>query len=373
MSLSAIILVSCGNFEASQHPDDFFRDGRGIASLDDLDGFVNSGHMNPLYREAEVTTVSGPLRLKTEPNSSAPSPSSGERQLQKGAKVYVYWPTDVNNNHIKIFHNNQTLWVTFKSSSGRQYVTLIQDLALPTVTTPGSGIVTIPSRPPVGGGDLVTTPSLGNTLAERTIRLTSSAITEAHAAIRAVSLAPAEVASCQFDPLIGNNSSFSNCYEKIVISRAFRDFIANHGHACAQSAAQTTFGQRPQKILFHTSGAGQVSRHRKVSGTGKKSMHATGQAFDLFAVTLQFSGNRTRKVVLHKNHTDGSDALERENHGFYWSYVNCWKERVRKHSSCNCSASKSGTITYLDNSAHHNHIHMSLPFCERSRFNVSCV
>ena len=373
LAITSVILVSCGNFEAAQHPDDIFREGRGLGSIQDLDRFVSGVHSNPKYRDAEVTTESTGLKLKVRPSSNSPSPANGPNTISKGTRVLVYWPTDINNNHIKIFYQQQTLWVTYRSSSGKKYITLLEELSVNTVTTAGAGIIKAPAAVPVTGGDLVTLPS---SLEVRRVTIPQTVLDEALMAVRKFSLTPANVPTCSFDPLIGNSSSGENCYERVVISQDFKNFVAQHGNSCAVKAAQETFSQRPKKVIFHTaysSGSlGQVRRDRKVSGSGKYSIHATGQAFDLFAMSLIFDSG-TRRVTLHKEKTDGSSTEERQNHSFYWKYVRCWQERIKQHSPCNCDSTLAGAITYLYDSAHHNHIHISLPFCERNSFNVSCV
>lgn len=371
---SLTVFVGCGGFKARQHPDDFFKDGRNISSFDELDAFMDSSQANPRFRKAEVTTQSGSLKLKMEPDPRAPTPPMSPDTLANGQEIEVFWPLDIVNNHIKILYAGQTFWVTYGSSKGGQYVTLLENLSIPKVSSLGSFVDVRSGEFGSNDGPTQITPPAGAlSFNIDSIFLPSSAIQEARTAIRAVHLEPIAVRSCNFDPLIGNNSSPNNCYEEIVISRDFRDFIAQHGYSCARQAAQNVFNQVPQKILFHSSYGGQVRRNRSVSGTLKKSIHSVGQAIDLFGVSLFFGSNNARKILLHKNQTDGSSPKERQNHRFYWGYVNCWRERIRSYAPCNCDSELSGAITYLQNSAHHNHVHMSLPLCERSRFNVSCV
>lgn len=382
IATSFIVFVSCGGFEAAQHPDDNFRYGRGISSADGFGNYINSHGQDPRFRRARVTTQSGPLRLKTEARSDASSPRSGRTELQKDDEVDVFWPTDIVNNHIKVYVDGRTLWVTHRSNGGREYVTLLEDIYLPESNPGNSGIVAAPNSPPFfgqmgpvtpaprpptsGGGD----PFIPSDL--RRISLSSTAINNARDAINSVRLSPADVQACSFDPVVGNNSGSNNCYERIVISSNFRNFVARHGNECAISAGQEAFGRRPSKILFHTSGAGQVNQNRTVGSSSTRSTHSTGQAFDLFAVSVFFGGS-SEKVIMHKDHTDGSSTAERRNHSFYWAFTNCWRARVQSHAACPCGGDRAGTLTYLDNSAHYNHLHMSLPMCNRSTYNVACI
>lgn len=375
------VLVSCGDFAVSQHPDDSFRYGRGIQSADNFGSYYNNQNVDPRFRRARVTTQSSPLRLKTEPRSDGPAPSSGPSSLARGSELEVFWPLDINNNHVKVRVQGHALWVTYRSSGGQEYVTLLEDIYLPETNVASSGTFTMPGVPAFGPqvtGNPTSAPGQGggNPFVPEDLNrvsLSANQIRQAHIAIGNVDLQAAEVQACTFDPAVGNNSGSNNCYNEIVISSAFRDFVARYGQQCAVSAAREAFGFSARKILFHSSSAGQVSPTRTVSGTSRLSTHATGQAFDLFAITA-YSDSGSRKVIMHRDQTDGSSTTERQNHTFYWSFARCWRQRVHDQAPCasSCGANV-GAMTYTDNSAHHNHLHMSLPMCNRGRYNVSCI
>lgn len=361
--LWAFILTGCGGaFKAAQHPDDSFEQGVGLQSPSDFHRYVQSQEQDPQFRKARVTTHSSALRLKTSPEATAPGPSSGRRLLNKGDQVSVFWPVDVVNNHIKVYVDNQTRWVTHKSRHGQIYITLLEDIYLPETPVRNSGVLTPPKR------EVIRDDHKHNL---KTIHLSSRAIKSAYEAIQSVQLESQDVTACQFSPLVGNNAG-NNCYKKIVISKDFRQFISQHARSCAINAGKAAFGRTASKILFHTAGGGQVNKNRRVGRSGKRSTHSTGQAFDLFAVSLYF-GQEKQQVKMHRSHTDGSSAKERRNHTFYWSFANCWRKRVKNHAACPCSDSRAGALTYLDNSSHYNHLHMSLPICERKRFRVACI
>lgn len=371
---AVFFLIACGQFEAATHPDHLISGGRDISSVDDLDLWVEGNNKNPRYRVAMISDGASSQRLKTKPDNLAPSPKSGKTQVQRGESLHVIWPLNIVNNHIQVLVDGQELWINYQDTRGKILVQLMQTQSIPDLQIDDFQVM-VPPRPSTPGPVISGEPmGSGETpIGLNNISMSSSAISEAHAAIQAVNLRAQEVKACQFDPLVGNNGSPNNCYNVIVISDEFSRYLSSHGYQCAQQAAQKAFGQQAGKVLFHSSGAGQVRRDRYVSGSSRKSMHATGRALDLFAVSLFFNNGVSRKVVLHKNQTDGSSVEEKQNHSFYWSYVNCWRDRIKTHSPCNCSQSLSGALTYLQNSAHHNHVHMSVPFCERSRFNVSCV
>ncbi len=366
ISLGLLLITACGRFEATTHPDTVFENDQGLGTMDEYGNFISFMGSEPRFRKARVTTNSSPLRLKTDPRTNSPAPSSGPTQVSKGVDVDVFWPLDVVNNHVKIYYEGQSLWVTQKSSSGQAYVTLLEDIYLPSTSSNGSGLVA--GRPTTGGATGSVSPS---DLLE--ISLSSSAVSAAHSAIKEVNLTSVSVPTCDFDPMVGSNSSKNNCYRQVVISQDFRNFVAEHGQDCAVKAGSTAFGRTPRRVLFHSSGAGQVRSSRKVSGSGRKSTHATGQAFDLFAISVYFSETESRKVVMHRDFTDGSAEEERQNHSFYWAFANCWRGRVQAHAPCSSCGSKTGALTYADNSAHRNHLHMSLPMCERTQYNVTCI
>ena len=352
------------------HPDDYFINNSSINNEEDLQGFLDLKETNPQLRKAEVTTLSGPLRVKVEPRISA-NTFKPHSSLQKGEIIDVYWPTNIQNDHIKIrLENKFDGWVSYKSRTGHIYISLLENRRIEQVKVPEATLKK---------GHEVQKPKEEDffqsviTFAINLAKLPMNLIEEAFKAISSVGLKPQEITACDFNPLIGNSSSQNNCYEKVVLSEEFSQFISEHGYQCAQKAAKDTFQKEAAKVMFNTAQAGQVRRNRRVSGSGKKSIHSTGQALDLFGITLFFNESSTRKITLHKNAVDGQSSNEKENHKFYWSFVNCWRERVQQTSPCNCDKTKSGALTYLYNSAHKNHIHASLPFCERKTYNVACI
>ncbi len=382
MVSSLIVMVSCGGFEASQHPDDSFRFGEGIGNAHAFGQYYGNQTVDPRFRRAQVTTQSSPLALKTTPRRDGAAPSTGPTSLARGSEVDVYWPLDVENNHIKLHVEGRALWATYRSSGGQEYVTLLEDIYVPQTSVPSSGSFSLNTAPSFGpqmaGG--ATAPILGGSnnsdgfMPEdlNQISLTAAQLRSARTAISNVALTPSSVSACTFNPIVGNNAGSNNCYREIIVSSAFRDFVSRHGHQCAVEAAQSAFGFRPSRVLFHSSGAGQVRPNRTVSGSGTLSTHATGQAFDLFAISV-FNSSTSRKVPMHRDHVDGSSSTERQNHEFYWSFTRCWRARVQTQAPCACSGSRTGALTYSDNSAHYNHLHMSMPMCNRERYNVSCI
>ena len=54
-----------------------------------------------------------------------------------------FGPTDIVNNHIKVYVGGRTLWVTYESPKGRKYVELLEDIHMPRVKAQSSGRVSV--------------------------------------------------------------------------------------------------------------------------------------------------------------------------------------------------------------------------------------
>jgi len=171
--------------------------------------------------------------------------------------------------------------------------------------------------------------------------------------------------ACTFDPAQGSEKS--KCYRELVLSSEFTDFIADEGLSCANQAAKLVFNATPAKVMFRTNG-GSVNRG------SSRSLHDRGRALDVFKVFLYFQKDAgPKEIVFHKNNTDGSSASERRNYNFYWEFENCWTKKIQDyHKTKSCGSTGSGALTYRYNSAHSDHMHISLPVCRdvRNRFNL---
>ncbi|MGH1468949.1 MAG: hypothetical protein ACRBBP_08745 [Bdellovibrionales bacterium] len=171
--------------------------------------------------------------------------------------------------------------------------------------------------------------------------------------------------ACTFNPAQG--SAKSRCYKELVLSEEFTDFLEQKGQTCAENAAQHVFEKTPLKVLFKTNG-GSLNRDDSTS------LHYRGRALDIFKVSLYFeAGSSPREIPFHRNETDGRSVTERQNHTFYWSFQGCWKKEIEEHHRAkSCGGRGRGVLTYTYNTAHHNHMHISLPVCRdlRKRFNL---
>ncbi len=175
---------------------------------------------------------------------------------------------------------------------------------------------------------------------------------------------------CAFKPSLGGKSG-NDCYKKLTLSNEFIEFMKVHGHQCTVFAAKNTFNKTPHHVQF-TSNGGSVNR------ANSDSLHHRGRALDIFKAQIFWDedGERTREIKFHKNAVDGDSNVEKENFKFYWSFVGCWRNRIRTFSPNSCSVkSRAGALTYRFNQAHDNHIHISLPFTEekRKQFKTNCI
>jgi len=176
---------------------------------------------------------------------------------------------------------------------------------------------------------------------------------------------------CSFRPNIGNSYSGRDCYRDLILADDFVEFLEEHAHQCSVNAARDAFNKTPVLIQF-SSNAGSINR------PNSDTLHYRGRALDLFTATLYWSTDQEdkRTVRLHKNHTDGSSQTERQNHEYYWSFVDCWRDKIRTFKPNSCGASRrGGALTYRFNSAHHNHIHLALPLSNSARRNhgLNCI
>ncbi len=153
--------------------------------------------------------------------------------------------------------------------------------------------------------------------------------------------------------------------------RHFLEFVQNQGLKCAKSAGQKAFGFTPTKIGLRTH-EGQVSLNRTVSGTSSVSNHAIGRAIDVFEVDV-YNGSAHNSVVMHRN-----QMSKHSSRAFYENFRDCWRQEVQRTGTSTLSDPCGPTFGCLDhnyNSAHWDHMHMSLPQTRtnRRRHNIVCT
>ncbi len=147
---------------------------------------------------------------------------------------------------------------------------------------------------------------------------------------------------------------------ELEYDKDFLQLIQTDGLACARSAAVAAFGFQPTKIKFRT-GEGQVSLNRR-SSNGKVSTHSVGRALDVFEVDI-YNGSAHSSVKMHKSYMD-----RRGHRTFYTHFGDCWKKTVEAAKAVGAAGScGSGCLDFNYNSAHWDHMHISLPPTDRNR------
>jgi hypothetical protein len=167
---------------------------------------------------------------------------------------------------------------------------------------------------------------------------------------------------CGFKPSLGGQNG-TDCYKNLTLSAEFIDFLKIHGHQCSVFAAKNTFNKTPHHVQF-TSNGGSLNR------SDKSSLHHRGRALDIFKAQIFWDedGDSNREIKFNKNEVDGDSNVEKENFKFYWSFVGCWRNRIRTFSPKSCSVNKSaGVLTYRYDQAHENHIHIALPLTDEKK------
>lgn len=135
-----------------------------------------------------------------------------------------------------------------------------------------------------------------------------------------------------------------------------RDFLAvlqTEGLACARDAAEQAFGFTPTRIGLRT-GEGQVSASRR-SSNGNYSTHSVGRALDIFEVDI-FNGQAHNSVRMHINYMN-----RRGHRTFYSEFGDCWRDVVVRNRGSLAGTCGSGRLDFNYNSAHYDHMHISLP------------
>lgn len=148
----------------------------------------------------------------------------------------------------------------------------------------------------------------------------------------------------------------------------FLKVLQTDGLSCVRSAANEAFGFTPTSVKLKT-GEGQVSRTRR-SSNGKVSTHAVGRALDVFGIEI-YNGSAHNTIAMH-----GSHMTTRGHRTFYMSFGNCWRGVVDNMQARGVAgACGSGCLDFNYNSAHWDHMHISLPPTQtnRSNYRLNCT
>lgn len=143
--------------------------------------------------------------------------------------------------------------------------------------------------------------------------------------------------------------------EDVKISKNFAPLLMDFLPICVGNAIKTqSNGRSIKKIRIQNAG---THSPRRTKATGKWSLHSTGRAIDISAIDVQLSDGKWIRTPM----TIGSRKKS-----FYQSFNQCWENKMRgylREINSKCSGYK-GIIDCKDK-YHHDHIHLSLPFCPR--------
>lgn len=151
-----------------------------------------------------------------------------------------------------------------------------------------------------------------------------------------------------------------------IVSNEFRDFLRAHMLTCTNEALRRS-GIEGKATAVHLSmkdernghTIGGIYSYRK-SNNGKLSIHAAGRAIDVVTLKIFLDNGETYQYPMNVSKRDKN---------FYNDFNNCWRKKIAatcpnagwaKNTTDGC-----GVIDAHDNRAHHNHVHIALPFCGR--------
>ncbi|MCC6138243.1 MAG: extensin family protein [Bdellovibrionaceae bacterium] len=138
---------------------------------------------------------------------------------------------------------------------------------------------------------------------------------------------------------------------EVLVNEMNKDF----GKCVQESATAAGMGKVTDINVSHMGGY----RDRRVNNGGRSkswSLHATGRALDIGRIDI-VAGGKTHRIPMTKGTNDGRNG--RAGSRFYKTFNACWAKNNK--NSC-------GTKSILDcnyNSLHHDHVHISLPYCPR--------
>jgi hypothetical protein len=138
----------------------------------------------------------------------------------------------------------------------------------------------------------------------------------------------------------------------VKVSDKFADFMSKNIPYCTAKALQAQgLGSNFSKIKIRHMG---TYANRDARGKRSISMHATGRAIDLSQMDITLANGRQFKIDM----TIGS-----RNKPFYNAFISCWRAQNAARPGCR----RSGLNGAIDckNPLHHNHVHLSMPFCPK--------
>jgi hypothetical protein len=149
--------------------------------------------------------------------------------------------------------------------------------------------------------------------------------------------------------ILGKKSSRNNKCEDVTIAMSFAPVLMKNLPLCIAEAAKAKGIQRPIK---QTNVYNANSYTRRRSASGQWSLHSTGRAFDIYQIDVQFADGTWLRTPM---------TIASKKDKFYKSFNACWERITKASNRCGFD----GLIDCNDNKAHHDHVHLSMPYCPK--------
>lgn len=148
--------------------------------------------------------------------------------------------------------------------------------------------------------------------------------------------------------------------DEVKTTRKFAKFMAEHIPDCVSAALRAT-GRTGNYKRIKVDHMGTYA-HRRVNHrrNGKWSMHATGRSIDLSGFQILLTNDQVLDIDMTRNGRRRAPA-------FYDTFVACWREANKKRDDCSSMTRNAGALDCTYNRLHHDHVHLSMPFCPRQR------
>lgn len=148
----------------------------------------------------------------------------------------------------------------------------------------------------------------------------------------------------------GSGANPRSCVNnELVMSSRFYPFVMTHLPRCVNEALRAV--GKPTASNIHIQNMGTLSM-RRARGGSEWSMHSTGRALDISGFNMTLANGQSMYIPM---------TVASRNHPFYNQFVNCWRRVVRAAQPA-CPRSSSGALDCRAPN-HHDHVHLSLPFC----------
>lgn len=143
--------------------------------------------------------------------------------------------------------------------------------------------------------------------------------------------------------------------DAVKVSEPFAEYFMEHFPDCVKDALKAQgIRSNPEKIIVKHMG---TYNNRAVRGGSNRSMHSTGRSIDISRLEIRLANGQSYNI----NMTIGS-----KNKPFYKEFVQCWRKKTAARPSCPQTGAR-GVLDCNSNRLHHDHVHLSMPFCPRQR------